>query len=301
MSTAWMRSAASPPSRDIWYGAAGADVAPTRGRFISIEGGEGAGKSTQIGLLVAALDRAGIPVRATREPGGSPGGRGDTAAAARRRRRALGCGQRSLVARRRSTRSCRSASSPHACAGRVGRVDRFANSTMAYQGYGKGWRSRTCRTSSLRSQRFRAGPDLDPRSPGRNRARPRRRPLGRRPVRTPRPRVPRKAAPRVTAKSPPKTLPAACLIDASGDPKPCTGLVVAASKGGWDLGCPAPRPSPRSRGEGGTRVSGRVRGTGEREQAVLTPRENPDLLGHENAERELRRLIEAGGCRTRSC
>jgi dTMP kinase len=45
-----------------------------RGRFVSIEGGEGAGKSTQAGLLVAALNRAGIAVRATREPGGSPGG-----------------------------------------------------------------------------------------------------------------------------------------------------------------------------------------------------------------------------------
>src|SRR5205807_2391430 len=44
-----------------------------RGRFISIEGGEGAGKSTQVGMLVAALGRAGIPARATREPGGSPG------------------------------------------------------------------------------------------------------------------------------------------------------------------------------------------------------------------------------------
>src|ERR1700745_3503839 len=73
MSTEWMRSAASPPSPGIWYGAAGTDVAARRGRFISIEGGEGAGKSTQTALLVAALDRAGIPARATREPGGSPG------------------------------------------------------------------------------------------------------------------------------------------------------------------------------------------------------------------------------------
>src|SRR5260370_17315040 len=73
MSTAWTRSGALPPSRVTWCGAAGADVADTSGRFISIEGGEGAGKSTQLGLLVAALDRAGIPARATREPGGAPG------------------------------------------------------------------------------------------------------------------------------------------------------------------------------------------------------------------------------------
>ncbi len=44
-----------------------------RGRLITIEGGEGAGKSTQTALLAAALERAGLAVRATREPGGSPG------------------------------------------------------------------------------------------------------------------------------------------------------------------------------------------------------------------------------------
>ncbi len=109
-----------------------------RGRFISIEGCEGAGKSTQVGLLVAALDRAAIPVRATREPGGTPGGE------AIRRLLLEGEGERwdaiseslLLVAARRD---------------HVARVialslaqgvwvvsDRFANSTIAYQGYGRG-------------------------------------------------------------------------------------------------------------------------------------------------------------------
>ncbi|MCC7426023.1 MAG: dTMP kinase [Alphaproteobacteria bacterium] len=44
-----------------------------RGRLITIEGGEGAGKSTQIGTLVAALAAAGIEALRTREPGGAPG------------------------------------------------------------------------------------------------------------------------------------------------------------------------------------------------------------------------------------
>lgn len=43
------------------------------GRFISLEGGEGTGKSTQAGLLVERLRERGIDVVLTREPGGTPG------------------------------------------------------------------------------------------------------------------------------------------------------------------------------------------------------------------------------------
>ena len=109
-----------------------------RGRFISIEGGEGAGKSTQVGLLVAALDRAGIPVRVTREPGGSPG------AEAIRRLLLEGEGERwdaisealLLVAARRDHVARLIA--PALAQGVWVVSDRFADSTMAYQGYGKG-------------------------------------------------------------------------------------------------------------------------------------------------------------------
>lgn len=43
------------------------------GRFLSLEGGEGVGKSTQTRRLAAALEARGIDVLVTREPGGSPG------------------------------------------------------------------------------------------------------------------------------------------------------------------------------------------------------------------------------------
>jgi dTMP kinase len=44
------------------------------GKFITFEGGEGAGKSTQAALLEKRLSGMGIGVVLTREPGGSPGG-----------------------------------------------------------------------------------------------------------------------------------------------------------------------------------------------------------------------------------
>ena len=52
---------------------AGAEDATHPGRFITLEGGEGAGKSTQRDMLVEYLQQAGHTVIATREPGGSPG------------------------------------------------------------------------------------------------------------------------------------------------------------------------------------------------------------------------------------
>ena len=44
-----------------------------RGKFITFEGGDGTGKSTQAALLALRLKSLGVGVKVTREPGGSPG------------------------------------------------------------------------------------------------------------------------------------------------------------------------------------------------------------------------------------
>jgi dTMP kinase len=113
-------------------------VADQPGRFITVEGGEGAGKSTQVGLLVEALARCGIPVQATREPGGSPGGE------AIRQLLLEGEGERwdavseslLLVAARHD--HVARVIVPFLSQGVWVVSDRFSDSTLAYQGYGKG-------------------------------------------------------------------------------------------------------------------------------------------------------------------
>lgn len=106
--------------------------------MITLEGGEGAGKSTQVELLLAALGRAGIAATGTREPGGSPG-----AEAIRRllldgateRWDAVGEALLLYAARRDHVVKL---IEPTLARGLWVVCDRFANSTLAYQGYGRG-------------------------------------------------------------------------------------------------------------------------------------------------------------------
>ena len=106
-------------------------------RFITLEGGEGAGKSTQARLLADALCAQGLPVLRTREPGGSPGaellrdlllsGRIDWSAPAE--------AMLHFAAR---AEHIEKTIRPALTAGMWVVCDRYYDSTMAYQGYGQG-------------------------------------------------------------------------------------------------------------------------------------------------------------------
>ncbi|OFX02812.1 MAG: dTMP kinase [Alphaproteobacteria bacterium RIFCSPHIGHO2_12_FULL_66_14] len=111
---------------------------PATGRFITLEGGEGAGKSTQISRLGEWLRGRGHTIVATREPGGAPG------AEMVRKLLVEGPAERwdgtteallHFAARRDHLRST---VWPALKRGAWVISDRFADSTVAYQGYGYG-------------------------------------------------------------------------------------------------------------------------------------------------------------------
>ncbi|HUZ71626.1 MAG TPA: dTMP kinase [Stellaceae bacterium] len=110
----------------------------SRGRFITFEGGEGAGKTTQIALLAAALARSGIDAMTTREPGGSPGAEAlrELLLAGAPERWDAECEALLMVAARRS--HLVATVWPALDSGRIVLCDRFADSTEAYQGWGRG-------------------------------------------------------------------------------------------------------------------------------------------------------------------
>jgi len=107
-------------------------------KFITFEGGEGGGKSTQLNALARSFERAGIPVVLTREPGGASG--------AEEIRDLLVSGAvdrwqpKTEVFLHYAARVEHVAQTirPALAAGKWVLSDRFADSTMAYQGYGHG-------------------------------------------------------------------------------------------------------------------------------------------------------------------
>lgn len=105
-----------------------------RGHFITLEGGEGVGKSTQVKALADALEKRGIDVLVTREPGGSEG--------AERIRELLLAGADDRWGARAEVLLFAAARADHVEktirpaleSGRWVLCDRFADSSLAYQG-----------------------------------------------------------------------------------------------------------------------------------------------------------------------
>jgi dTMP kinase len=115
------------------------------GRFITLEGGEGAGKSTQARRLAAALEAKNISCLVTREPGGSPG--------AEEIRKLLVNGEPGRWDALTETLLLFAARADHVARtirpaledGRFVVCDRFTDSTYAYQGVGRGTPRETIR------------------------------------------------------------------------------------------------------------------------------------------------------------
>ncbi|HZY58856.1 MAG TPA: dTMP kinase [Candidatus Binataceae bacterium] len=115
------------------------------GRFITLEGGEGTGKSTQIRRLAASLDAMGIRALATREPGGSQG--------AEEIRKLMVEGEpgrwdaitETLLAYAARADHVRCTIGPALVQGTWVISDRFSDSTFAYQGAGRGLDRETIR------------------------------------------------------------------------------------------------------------------------------------------------------------
>ena len=108
------------------------------GKFITLEGGEGTGKSTQALLLAGHLEGAGIDALVTREPGGAPGAeeiRKLLVEGAPGRWDAISEALLHFAARREHLDKT---VLPAIERGQWVISDRFADSTMAYQGYGLG-------------------------------------------------------------------------------------------------------------------------------------------------------------------
>jgi dTMP kinase len=105
-----------------------------RGRFITFEGGEGTGKSTQASLLAERLRGYGLGVVVTREPGGSPGAEAIRHVVLSGAAQPLGSHAEAILFAAARDDHVSQLIRPALEAGRWVICDRFADSTRIYQG-----------------------------------------------------------------------------------------------------------------------------------------------------------------------
>ena len=109
-----------------------------RGAFVTLEGGEGVGKSTNLAFVVAHLESRGVEVVATREPGGTPLGETIRAWILDGEHGALSAEVEALLMFAARARHLDTVIRPALAAGKWLVCDRFTDATFAYQGGGRG-------------------------------------------------------------------------------------------------------------------------------------------------------------------
>ena len=111
----------------------------TKGVFITFEGTEGCGKSTQVTLLAESLRALGHQVRTLREPGGTPIGEEIRHTLKHsHQNHAMTAETELLLMNASRAQLVREVIRPALAAGEIVVSDRFYDSTTAYQGYGRG-------------------------------------------------------------------------------------------------------------------------------------------------------------------
>jgi len=107
-------------------------------RFITFEGPEGSGKTTQIRLLEQGLRQRGLAVIDTREPGGTPIGNAIRSILLDPNHKAMSPRAEALLFNAARAQIVDQVIRPALQAGQIVLCDRYADSTLAYQGYGRG-------------------------------------------------------------------------------------------------------------------------------------------------------------------
>jgi len=109
-----------------------------RGAFITLEGGEGVGKSTSLGVIATYLDSRGVEVLTTREPGGTPLGETIRRWILEGDHGALSAEVETLLMFAARAQHLDAVIRPALAAGKWVVCDRFSDATFAYQGGGRG-------------------------------------------------------------------------------------------------------------------------------------------------------------------
>lgn len=111
----------------------------TRAKFITLEGGEGAGKSTSRDFIVSLLEAQNIPFIQTREPGGTPIGETLRDVLLSKKGTAPSVTAELLMVFAARAQHLHEVIEPALRDGKWVLCDRFTDATYAYQGYGRGF------------------------------------------------------------------------------------------------------------------------------------------------------------------